>query len=155
MTLSNPGELDSLLPRRLANLVGCVRGMDSSLVTNTKRTSGQAGLDNFPSKSIESSSQEIDFLFKDRFIRPLPKRTKHQSMESPPDDRPSKQVEESFAKFMENFSSLPDFPSSWPTSLTWHHWHDTIVAGSNTSPLASHQARLLAIANRATPGTPT
>jgi hypothetical protein len=107
MTLSSSGELHTAsCYESFANLVGRVRDIDSSLVTNTKRTSGQAGLDNSLSKNIKSSPPEIDSPIKDHSIRPLPKSMKCQSLESLPEGGPSKQVEVSFAKFMEKYSSF-------------------------------------------------
>jgi len=55
--------------------------MNSSPVIVPNPTSGQVALDNVPMNSTGSSSQEVD-PFKDRPIRPLPKRANRLSMRS-------------------------------------------------------------------------
>lgn len=104
---------------------------------NTKRTSDQAGLNNpFSTNSTVntvSPSQGGD-LFDDRPIRPLPKRAKHQAMESRTDYWTS--VDTTLSSSQWCYDSVLALFSRGPTARTGPN---NFTLGSNTSGLASQQ----------------
>jgi hypothetical protein len=116
----------------------CFRGMSYSPAINTKRTSGQAGLDDPPSKNsivnAVSPSQGGDVCFDGRPIRPLPKRAKHQAMESRTDCWTS--VDTTLSSSQWCFDSVLALFSRGPTARTGP---SNFTFGSNTSGLASQQ----------------
>ena len=117
--------------------------MNSSTVVNTKRTSGQAALDNPPSNRVGSSPHGIE---QGRPIIPLPKRAKRQCIASLIDDEPLTFFHQEVNTFITSLSpfrfSLPPLDFTCPPTLsgsTGQTGSSSVAAGGNTSRLAHRQ----------------
>ena len=113
--------------------------MNPFAAMNTKRTSGQAALDNPPSNSVGPSPHGIE---QGRPIKPLPKRAKRESFAIMIDDDTLTFFHQEVDTFINSWSpfkfSLPLLDFTRPPTLsgqTGQTGSSSVAAGSNTSRL--------------------